>query len=217
MVGRVGHVRVAWSEWMWPDARPEVPDERPVAWAQHTADLGQAGRRVRPVVHRQGADDQVERPVRECQRGHVADQERRLALTAVPAAVGVGSSASDHGRIEVETGHVKPVLAGQPDRQVAGPATDLEDLCPGRSDRRDVGSDAPQELAEEEPAQCVVGAGMADEDASQHPVPSGGPAAVSHDGDGRGGRSEQNHEPSRLTHHGSSVDPAPYDLRRRHR
>jgi hypothetical protein len=59
LLDRIGDVRVAWSEWMWPDAGPEVPDERPGAWAQHAADLGQADRRIGPVVHRQGAvDDQ---------------------------------------------------------------------------------------------------------------------------------------------------------------
>jgi len=50
---------------MGPDAGPEVPDERSGAWVQDAADLGQAGRWVGPVVHRQGADDQVEGSVRE--------------------------------------------------------------------------------------------------------------------------------------------------------
>jgi hypothetical protein len=38
--------------------------------------------------------------------------------------------ASDHGRVQVEAGHLEPG-AGQPDRQVAGSATDLEDLGAG--------------------------------------------------------------------------------------
>jgi len=67
---------------MWPDAGPKVPDERQGAWAQHAADLGQAGRRVGPVVHRQRADNQVERSVREGQRGHVTDEQRRPGLVA---------------------------------------------------------------------------------------------------------------------------------------
>jgi hypothetical protein len=46
VLDRIGHVRVAWPERMWPDAGPEVPDQRPSTWAQHTADLGQAGGRV---------------------------------------------------------------------------------------------------------------------------------------------------------------------------
>ena len=41
-----------------PDAGPQIPDNRSGAGAQHAADLGQAGRRVGPVVHRQSADDQ---------------------------------------------------------------------------------------------------------------------------------------------------------------
>ncbi len=187
----------------WPDAGPQVPDERPGAWAQHAADLGQACRGVGPVVHRQRADDQVERTVGERQRGHVADKERWPALVAVPRTVGVGSGALDHGRIEVETGHVQAVLASQPDRQMAGPATHLEHPCAVRGDRRDVGSDAPEERAEHEPAQRVVDDGIADEDPSRHPSPCGGTAAVSHDGDGRGGRSEQDHERSTSGHLGS--------------
>jgi len=75
VVDWIGQVRVAWSEQMWPTAGPEVPDERPGAWAQHAADLGQASRRVGPMVHRQGTDDQVAGFVRECQRGHVADEK----------------------------------------------------------------------------------------------------------------------------------------------
>ena len=75
VVCRIGQVRVAWSERMGPSTGPEVPDERPAARAQDAADLGQSGRRVGPVVHRQGADDQVERAVGEGQRRHVVDNE----------------------------------------------------------------------------------------------------------------------------------------------
>jgi hypothetical protein len=49
------------------------------------------------VVHRQGADDQVERSVGERQRGHVADQERRAAPLSVPETVGVGAGAGSGG------------------------------------------------------------------------------------------------------------------------
>ena len=120
MVDRIGQVGMAWSERMGPDPGTEVPDQRPGTWTQHAADLGQAGRRVGPVVHRQGADHQVEGSVGECQGGHVAEDKRWPALVAVPRAVGVGSGASDHGWVQVQAGHVEPVLAGQPDRQVPG-------------------------------------------------------------------------------------------------
>jgi hypothetical protein len=89
VVDRIGDVRMAWSEQMGPAAGPNVPDQRSGAGAQDAADLGQAGRWVGPVVHRQGADDQVEGSVGERQRGHVADQKLWPALVAglaVPAA-----------------------------------------------------------------------------------------------------------------------------------
>ena len=69
-------------------------------------------------------------------------------LVAGPRAVGVGSGAVDHGRVQVEAGHLERV-AGQPDRQVPGSAADLEDLCAGGGDRRDVGRDAIDERAEQ--------------------------------------------------------------------
>jgi hypothetical protein len=84
VVHGIGDVRMAWSEQMGPDAGPKVPDQRSGAGAQDAADLGQAGRRVGPVVHRQGADDQVEGSVGERQVGHVADEERWSALVGVP-------------------------------------------------------------------------------------------------------------------------------------
>jgi hypothetical protein len=116
VLGRIGQVRVAWPEGMGPGAGPEVPDEHPAARAQDAADLGQAGRRVGPVVHRQGADDQVERAVGERQRGHVPDEKRGPALVAVPWPVGVGAGSSDHGWVQVEAGHLEPVLTAQPER-----------------------------------------------------------------------------------------------------
>jgi hypothetical protein len=66
------------------------------------------------------------------------------------------------------------VLAGQPDRQVAGSAADLEDPCAGGGDRRDVGGDAPAERAEQAPGQGVVDAGVADEEppATVCPLPA---------------------------------------------
>src|ERR687891_345628 len=82
---RVGHMSVEWH-----DPGPKVPDEDPPARAQHAADLGQAGRRIAPVVHRQCAHDQVERSVREGKRRHVADEERWPLFVAVPRTIGIG-------------------------------------------------------------------------------------------------------------------------------
>src|SRR6266508_2827066 len=117
MFDRIGQMRVAWSEGVWPDAWPEVPDERPGARSKHAADLRQTRRRISPVVHRQRADDDVERPIGERQRGRVADLERRTALVAVPPTVRICSGALDHRRIEVDTGHVETVPAREPDRE----------------------------------------------------------------------------------------------------
>jgi len=188
VLDRIGQVRVAWSEQMWSDAGPEVPDQRPAAWAQHPGDLGQASRRVGPVVHRQGADNQVEGSFGERQGGHVADDKRWPALVAGARAVGVGSGAGDHGRVQVEAGHLEPVVAGQPERQETGPAADLQDPGAVRGDRRDVGRDAIDERAEQEPAEGVVEDGSANENASGRLVPLGGMAALSQDRQGCGGR-----------------------------
>jgi hypothetical protein len=92
-------------------------------------------------------------------------RKRRPAPLAIRYTVGVGSGAGDHGRFQVEAGHLQVVVAGQPDRQVAGSAADLEHLGAGAGDRGDVGGDALDERAEQEPAEGVVDAGMADEDA----------------------------------------------------
>jgi arginase family enzyme len=140
--------------------------------------------------------------VGERQRGHVANEQRRLALAAVLRPAGIGSGAGDHGRVQVEAGRLEPV-AGQPLRQVAGSAADLEDLCAGGGVRRDVGSDALDEPAEQEPAQGVVDDGIANEDSAWYPVPSGGMAAMSYDGDGCGGGAGQDDELPRSDHHTS--------------
>ena len=55
-------------------------------------------------------------------------------LVAVPRPDGVGPSALDHGRIEVETDHIEAVLASQPDRQVTRFAAHLKNPCAVRSD-----------------------------------------------------------------------------------
>jgi hypothetical protein len=110
----------------------------------------------------------------------------------------------DHGRVQIQAGHLQPVLVGEPDRQVAGSAADLQDPCAVRGDRRDVGRDAIDERAEQEPAQGVVGASMANQNSSRHCVSLGGLAALSQDGDGRGGRSGQDHQLPRSAHHTST-------------
>jgi hypothetical protein len=94
-----------------------------------------------------------------------------------------------------------------PDPESAGPAPHLEHPGATRSGPRDVGCNAGEERAEQ-PAQRVVDGGIADEHSSWHPVPLGGPAAAPHDGDGRGGRSGQEHQRSRSDHHPSSKLPA---------
>ena len=61
-------------------------------------------------------------------------------------------------------GHLEAVLAAQPERQETGPAADLENLAAVGGDRSDVGRDVLDERAEQEPAQGVVDAGMANEE-----------------------------------------------------
>jgi len=61
-------------------------------------------------------------------RGTTAGARRR------PRPDGVGPSALDHGRIEVETGHIEAVLASQPDRQVTRSAAHLKNPCAVRGD-----------------------------------------------------------------------------------
>jgi hypothetical protein len=121
--------------------------------------------------------------------------------------VGVGLCAGDHGRVEVEAGDIEPVVVGQPGRQVAGPATNLEDPRAVGGNRCGVGGDAFDERAEQEPAQGVVDDGIADEDAARRPVSSGGAAAVSQDGDGLSGPSGQDHQLPTSSHHASTRYP----------
>jgi hypothetical protein len=85
-------------------------------------------------------------------------------------------------------------------RQVTGSAPDLEHPGALGRDRGDVGGDAREKRAEQEPAEGVVDGGIANEDASWHLVPTGGMAAVSQDREGCGGRTGQDHEPPTLDH-----------------
>jgi hypothetical protein len=178
VVDRIRDVRMAWSEHMRANAGPEVPDECSAAGAQDAADLGQAGSRVGPVVHGQGADDQVERLVGEGQGSHITDQERSSAPATVPWPVGVGSGAGDHSRVQVEAGHLEPVV-GHPGRQVAGPAPDLQHPGAVGCDRGDIGGDAREKRAEQELAEGIVADGIANEDAAWYLLPAGAMAAVS--------------------------------------
>ena len=129
VLDRIGQTSVEWQK-----ALPEVPHERPGSRTQNAVDLGQTRLRVGPVMHLQRTDDQVERSFRERHRGHVAEEERRPVLVAVPRPDGVGPSARDHGRIKDETDHIEAVLASQPDRQVTRSAAHLKNLCAVRGD-----------------------------------------------------------------------------------
>jgi hypothetical protein len=75
VLGRIRDVTVAPSQQQRPGTRPKVPDERPRTRTQDAADLGQAGRRVGPVVHREGTDDQIECAVGKWQGRHVPNDE----------------------------------------------------------------------------------------------------------------------------------------------
>ena len=206
VLDRVGQVRVAWSEWMGPDAGSEVPDQRPGAGAQDAADLGQAGRRVGPVVHRQGADDQVEGSVGEARAATSPTSNDGRRWSRFPGGrrwLGPGRSWPGPG-----PGRSRPARAGGPAGSTGGR---VRSRPPGPVPRW--GRPPPRrprcfdERAEQESAQGVVDAGVADEDASRYPVASGGPAAVSQDGDGRGGRPGQDRQVPRSDHHASTRYP----------
>ena len=87
---------------------------------------------------------------------------------------------------------------------MAGPATDLEHPGAVGRDRGDIGGDAREKRAEQEPAESLVEDGIADEDASWHLVPSGGMAAAAQHHEGCGGRSGQDDELSSLDHQTST-------------
>src|ERR671919_1522386 len=142
---RIRHVSVEGN-----DPGPEIPDERPAGRTKDSADLSQTGSWVGPVVHRQRAEDHVERSVWESHRCNAADEESGAALVPVPRTVCVGSGALGHGLVDVQTGHVEAVPASQQDRQVAGPATHLEHPGALNGDGRDVLGDALEERAQQE-------------------------------------------------------------------
>jgi hypothetical protein len=125
---RVRQLRVAWSERMRTDAgrksqisaRAPGRSTRPIS-ARPAVGVGPGC--IDNVLTTRSSDRSGER-----QRGHVADQKRRPARLAVAPTVAVGAGALDHGGIQVEPGQVQAVLAGQPDRQTAGPAPYLQHL-----------------------------------------------------------------------------------------
>jgi hypothetical protein len=92
-------------------------------------------------------------------------------------------------------------VPSKPNRQAARPATNFEHPGALGGNYRDVGSNAVEQRAEQEPAQHVIDARIPDEDASWHLMASGGMAATSHDGDSRDG---QEQELPRSTHHNST-------------
>jgi hypothetical protein len=83
-------------------------------------------------------------------------RSERMRPAAAAQSVEVGAGAGDHRRVQVEAGHLEPVVAGQPDRQVAGPTADLQDPGAVGGARRDIGGDALDQRPEQEPAQGVV-------------------------------------------------------------
>jgi hypothetical protein len=99
--------------------------------------------------------------------------------------------ASDHGRVQIDTGHLEPVVAGQPDRQVAGSAAGLQDPRPVGRDRRDVGRDALEQRAEQESvAHRVVQGGIPDEDPTGYRSAHGTAGVPEDKRAGRGGSAE---------------------------
>jgi hypothetical protein len=99
------------------------------------------------------------------------------------------------------------VVAGEPDRQVAGPAPDLQHPGALGRDRGDIGGDAREKRAEQEPAEGVVDDGIANENAAGHLLPAGAMAAVAQDHEGCGSRAGHDDEFPRLDHHTSTGYP----------
>jgi hypothetical protein len=89
--------------------------------------------------------------------------------------------ALDHGRIEVDTGHIQAVPSSESDRQMSGPASDLKDATSIGDAGGDVSGDAPEEGAEQEPAHDVVSGDVGDQDATRHGRPGDVTTGVSKD------------------------------------
>lgn len=184
-----------------------VPDQGSAVGAQDASDLGQARRWVVPVMHRQRAHDKVERSIGKRQRGHVADEEPRTVAVIRPYPLGIGASALDHRLIDVQTSDLEAALAGEPDGQVTGSATHVEHTATDGGDGRHVGSDRPEQRAEQEPmAERVVRTRIGYDDSARHAAIQGGAASVPHSRDGyrsRGRRRGQNGDRSHRIHSAS--------------
>ena len=146
-------------------------------------------------MHREGADDEVERGVGERQLGNAADHEDRAALGG-DRPLCVGASPLDHRRVEVEPGHLEAVIAGQPVRELSGATAHVEDPTTGRRGGGDIGRDRVVERAEQDPGEGVVASSVGHDD----PVgcmESHGAPRVSENGDSRDCTTEHERHPAR--------------------
>ncbi len=112
---------------------------------------------------------------------------------AVGAAAGVGLSECDHGRIEIETGHVEAVPLGESQSQMSGAATHLEHPCVGWGDSGKVVGDGVPKPADEDSADDVVGDHVSHRRSTAHYVARARRAEVSphRRNNGRGSENER--------------------------
>ena len=134
-------------------------------------------------MHREGADDEVERGVGERQLGNAADHEDRAALGG-DRPLCVGASPLDHRRVEVEPSEFEAVLASQPVREVTGAAAHIKDLTSSGCDGGDIGRNRVVERAEEDPTERVVPGSVGHDDPAGC-MESSAAWGVSKDRDGR--------------------------------
>ena len=102
------------------------PDEDVATKWEDSLDLGEGPVGLVPVVHGQGADDDIECPIGEWQPCYIGDLERRRIRLVVTEEGGVGAGLLDHGRVEVDTGHIKPAL-GELVAEMTGSTAEVED------------------------------------------------------------------------------------------
>ena len=103
-------------------------------------------------MHREGADDEVDRAVGERQRGDAANHEGGAVLRG-DRPLRVGVSPLDHRRVEVEPSDHEAVIAGQPVRELTGATAHVEDPTTRDCGGRDIGGDRVVERAEQDPGQ----------------------------------------------------------------
>ena len=96
-------------------------------------------------MHREGADDEVERRVLEWQRGHVRHEELGHRSGGARGTGGLLARAPDFVRIHVDGSDGQPVVGRQADGKRARTAADLEDRSSGRSNPGDVVGDRAEE------------------------------------------------------------------------